>query len=132
MGVFSGYFSRSRVFPHLHCERIGLIEINVTLPWLASLRSFSLTSVACICVSFLLLYSLLLQGVLQICERYLKTAFWRLVVYIPFALGFLLCFALALFLFPQEKVLVIALFFSYNLLKIGYGAYKSSIPNRID
>jgi hypothetical protein len=69
---------------------------------------------------------------MQVCERYLNTAFWRLIVYVPFALGFLLCFALGLFLFPQEKVLVIALFFSYNLLKIGYGAYKSSVPTRID
>ncbi|MCE2930901.1 MAG: hypothetical protein LW809_05890 [Vampirovibrionales bacterium] len=102
------------------------------MPWLAKFRSLSFANVAGICVSFLLLYSLLLQGVMQICERYLKTAFWRLVVYVPFALGFLLCFAIALFLFPQEKVLVIALFFSYNLLKIGYGAWKSSVPSTMD
>jgi hypothetical protein len=97
------------------------------LPLLAHLKSLSFASVASVCVVFLLLHSLLLYAVMQICEHYLKTAFWRLCVYIPFALAFLLSFAMALFLFPQEKVLVIALFFSYNLLKIGYGAYKSSV-----
>jgi hypothetical protein len=132
LGVFGRNFNRPRVFPYLYCERIRLIEISVTLPWLAHFKTLSFTTVAFICVGFLGLYSLLLYAVMQICERYLKTAFWRLCVYIPFALAFLLSFAMALFLFPQEKVLVIALFFSYNLLKIGYGAYKSSVPPTMD
>lgn len=132
MGIFGGDFNCPCIFPHLYCKRNGLIEISASFSWLSPLNTLSFGRVAFICVGFLALYSCVLYGVMQICEQHLKTAFWRLCLYIPFAFIFLASFGLALVLFPQQKVLVMVLFFSYNLVKIGYGAYKSSVTPPCD
>ena len=131
MDIFDRSASGSCVFPDLYCERTQLIEINVTFPWLSTLNTFSSLAVAVTCVSFLTVYSLIGYAVMHLCERRLRSSFWRLFAYIAFMLVFFASFTLALFVFPQDKVLVIVLFFSYNLLKIGYGAYKSSVPSKM-
>lgn len=77
-----------------------------------------------LCIA-LILYSLGFGSILHLCETKLNSTTWRLGVYLSFTLLFFMGFLLALVLFPQEKMLVIGICLSYNLIKIMYGIYKA-------
>jgi hypothetical protein len=94
----------------------------MTLP---DFSHFTALEVASICSLFLVSYTALIFKVGEWCERQINPTHWRLIAYIPAVLLFFAGFIMALILFSSQKVVVIGLFFSYNIIKIVYGVYKS-------
>lgn len=87
--------------------------------------SFSALQVAGICMTFLVVYTVFMFKIGQVCEKSLNATHWRLIAYVPSVILFFAGFIIALFLFSSQKVVVIELFFSYNLIKIIFGVLQS-------